>query len=264
MKRPFVIAILCATPLLLCAQLATAQPVAVRQPEGVVHGFLLLRSLDGAILAEGELNQTSAGNRVTSRLTFHFKDGSLHEETAVYSQQPRFKVITTHLVQKGPSFPKPMDFVVDASRGTATVRYQDDDGKPKVESERLKFQPDLANGLMMTVVKNLDPKVKETTVSMVAATPKPRLVKVVISPEGEDSFIVAGNTHKATRYVLKPELGGITGFIAPIIGKQPPDALIWILRGDAPAFLKSESTFYVGGPVWRIELTSPTWQAQAK
>jgi hypothetical protein len=264
MTSPSSVVFLCAAQLLLYSQIATAQPVAVRQPEGVVHGFLLLRSLEGTILAEGELNQTSAGNRVTSRLTFHFKDGSLHEETAVYTQRPRFKVINTHLVQKGPSFPKPMDFVVDAARGTATVRYQDDDGKPKVESEHLKLQPDLANGLMMTVVKNLDPKIKETTVSMVAATPKPRLVKVVISPEGEDSFIVGGNTHKATRYVLKPELGGITGFIAPIIGKQPPDALIWILRGDAPAFLKSESTFYVGGPVWRIELTSPAWPAPGK
>jgi len=253
------LALLCAVQLLFCHCIASAQSVVVRNAEGVVHGFLLLRALDGTTIAEGELNQTSVADRVTSRLTFHFKDGSLHEETAVYSQRQRFKLIRSHLVQKGPSFPTPMDFVVDVARSTATARYQDDDGKQKVESEHLKAQPDLANGLIMTLVKNLDPKVKETTVSMVAATPKPRLVKVVISAEGEDAFTVGGNTHRATRYVLKPELGGIAGIVAPIIGKQPPDALIWILRGDAPAFLKAENTFYVGGPVWRIELTSPAW-----
>jgi len=252
------VALLCAVQLLVCHRTAMAQPVAVRHAEGVVHGFLLLRALDGTILAEGELNQTSAGDRVTSRVTFHFKDGSLHDETAVYSQRQRFRLVRSHLVQKGPSFPTPMDFVVDVARSTATARYQDD-GKEKVASERLKTQPDLANGLVMTMVKNLDPKVRETVVSMVVATPKPRLVKVVISAEAEDTFTVGGNTHRATRYVLKPELGGIAGIVAPIIGKQPPDALIWILRGDVPAFLKAENTFYVGGPVWRIELTSPAW-----
>jgi len=31
-----------------------------------------------------------------------------------------------------------------------------------------------------------------------------------------------------------------------------------------PAFVKSEQPFYMGGPLWRIELVSPVWpHAQA-
>ena len=44
-----------------------------------------------------------------------------------------------------------------------------------------------------------------------------------------------------------------------MIGKQPPDTHIWILGGDAPAFIKSETLAFAGGPIWRIELTAPTW-----
>ena len=33
---------------------------------------------------------------------FHFKDGSTHDEEAVFSQQQDFRLIRDHLVQKGP------------------------------------------------------------------------------------------------------------------------------------------------------------------
>ena len=41
-------------------------------------------------------------------------------------------------------------------------------------------------------------------------------------------------------------------------GKGMP-GFVWILEGEAPAFVKSEGPLYFGGPVWRIELTSPVW-----
>jgi hypothetical protein len=59
--------------------------------------------------------------------------------------------------------------------------------------------------------------------------------------------------------VIKVDVGGFGGLIAPLIGKQPPDSHVWILGGDAPAFVRAEQALYVGGPVWRIELTSPAW-----
>ena len=77
--------------LLACAALLRpamlpAEPVAVKNAEGLVHGFLVLRSTDGKILASGDLIQVARGDRVTTRLVFHFKDGSIHDETAVHSQ----------------------------------------------------------------------------------------------------------------------------------------------------------------------------------
>jgi hypothetical protein len=58
---------------------------------------------------------------------------------------------------------------------------------------------------------------------------------------------------------MNVEIGGISGVLALIFGKQPPDSHVWILGGEAPAFVKSEQPLYLGGPFWRIQLVSPVW-----
>jgi hypothetical protein len=100
-------------------------------------------------------------------------------------------------------------------------------------------------------------------VSFIAATPKPRLVKLAISNAGQDKFSTGGSSRTGTHYVLKVEIGGLSGLIAPLVGKEPPDSHVWILGGEAPAFVKSEQPLFFGGPVWRIELVSPVWPAPA-
>jgi len=40
------------------------------------------------------------------------------------------------------------------------------------------------------------------------------------------------------------------------MGKQPADTHVWVLGGEAPAFVKAEGPLYVGGPIWRIQLAS--------
>lgn len=248
--------------ILLSSSLSPAQ-VTVRHPEGSLLGFLMLRSNDGVVLATGELNQTVKGNRVTAHTSFHFKDGSLQEETAVYSQQRVFRLITDHLVQKGPSFPHPVDILIDAVHGMATIRPISGGDKDGVKTEKFKSAPDLANGMLATVVKNLDPK-GVTTLSMLLATPKPRVVKLHISSAGEDTFTVGGAPHKAHRFVAKIELGGLTGAVAPFIGKEPPDLNFWIYDGVASAFLRSQGPLFADGPIWTIEVASPVWPDSGK
>jgi hypothetical protein len=133
------------------------------------------------------------------------------------------------------------------------------DGKQKEVSERMELPPDVANGIVPTLLKNIQPTASRTTVSMVAATPKPRLVKLAIIPQGEEPFSVGGFSRKAMHYVLKVEIGGAAGIVAPLVGKQPPDVHIWILGAEAPVFLKEEGPLYEGGPIWRIEQVSPVW-----
>lgn len=236
---------------------AAGEPVSVRHAEGLVHGFLVLHSLDGTILAHGDLIQTSRGSRVTSRLVFHFKDGSVQDETAVFTQSGRFRLLTDRLIQRGPSFPHPQEVSIDAVAGRVTVKHRDNDGAEKVIDERMPLPDDLANGLVLTLVKNIAPDAAASTVSMVVATPKPRLVKLVLSRAGEDRFAVGGGSYKVTRFAAHIEIGGIAGVAAKLLGKQPPDASVWILEGEAPGFVKSESVFFQDGPLWQIELASP-------
>ncbi len=89
-----------------------ASPVAVRFPEGMTHGFLLVRSLVGEIIGQGEMTQVvKEGDLVESRLVFRFKDGFLHDEKVAFSQQRVFTLISYRLLQHGPSFPDPIEIV---------------------------------------------------------------------------------------------------------------------------------------------------------
>jgi hypothetical protein len=241
----------------------TASPVAVRYKVGLLHGFLVLSTLDGTPIAEGDLTQVPHGDRITSRLTFRFKDGSQQEETTVFSQRDYFHLVSYHLVQKGPAFPHPTDVSIAASTGQVTVHYTDNDGKQKVADEHLPLPPDLANGFVPTLLENIRPDAPQIEVPMVVATPKPRLVKLVITPQGTEPFSLAGFGREATHYVVKVDVGGVAGAVAPIIGKQPPDTHIWILGGEAPVFVKSEILSYMGGPMWRIEQVAPVWPRSA-
>jgi hypothetical protein len=244
---------------LLWTGVPSAEPVAVRYVEGLVHGLLSLRSPQGGLLAYGDLIQDARADRVTSRLVYHFTDGSLQDETAVFSQRGHFQLSSDHLVQKGPAFEHPLDMTIDRPAGHVVVHYKNDHGEEKVEDEHMDLPPDLANGLIIILLKNVRRDTLPTSVSLVAATPKPRLVKVAIAVAGTEPFTVAGSTRTATHYVLKIDIGGIAGLFAPLVGKQPPDSHVWILEGKAPAFVRSQAPTFLGGPVWQTDLVSPVW-----
>jgi hypothetical protein len=238
-----------------------AEPVAVKYTEGLVHGFLVLRTLEGTPIADGDLTQVAHGGRITSHLVFHFRDGSIDDETAVFTQRGHFQLVSHHLVQKGPSFKRAIETTLNTSKSQLTVRYTDDDGKEKVLDPEVKVPDDLANGLVFTLLKNLDLNATRSyTVSYMVATPKPRFVKFVITPQGEDPFSIGASARKANHFAIKVDIGGAAGLVAPILGKQPPDIHVWVSQGEAPTFVKSEQPLYEGGPVWRIELATPNRQ----
>jgi hypothetical protein len=239
-----------------------AADVPVRYREGRIHGFLVLRDLNDHVLASGTSTQYTRGNQVTNELAFRFKDGSTYQETVVFSQSGTFQLLTYALVRKGPAFSGNLAMSVTRSTGEVTVRYSDK-GKEKTITERLDLPTDLANGMVTTLLGDVVTPESKTKLSMLVATPKPRLVKLEISHAGEDSFTVGGSPGKATHYAIKVEIGGISGLVAPIVGKQPPDTHVWMVGGKAPGFLKSEGPLFQDSPVWRIELASPVWPKES-
>jgi hypothetical protein len=252
---------LCLTTVLLFTlqPSSRAEPVAVRHVEGTLHGFLSLRTTDGHLVAAGDLIQTVRGGRVTAHLIFHFKDGSLDDETTVFSQRRTFQLISDHHIQKGPFFPHPMDLTIDARSGQVTLRSTSKDGKPEVTTDHIDLPPDLANGMVSMLVRNLPPQAVEANLTMLIAAPKPRVVKLVITPRAEDPFTQGGFPRKASHFDIKFQLGGVAGVVAPLIGKQPPDVQLWILGGEAPTFVREEGITYESGPTLIMELHAPEW-----
>jgi hypothetical protein len=234
-----------------------AESVAVRYREGVSHGFLVLRTPDGKAIADGDLTQIAEGDRVTNKMSFKFLDGSFFEETTIFSQRGTFRLLKDQVIQKGPQFKPPMETSIDAATGQVTVRYTDEHGKEKVLTERLELPPDVANGILFTLLKDIEPKVPQTTVSYVAVTPKPRLVHLELIPQNQEPFSIGSYSHKAFRYLVKVKIGGVAGLIAPLVGKKPPDMQAWVLAEAAPAFVRFDGPLYGNGPMWRMELAIP-------
>lgn len=207
--------------------------------------------------------QVVHGDRVRSRLTFRFRDGSLDDETTVYTQRGTFRLLSDRHVQRGPSFPKPFDCSV-SSNGDVTMRkLATAPGQPgeAPTTQHLDLPPDLANGLVLAILVNLRPSTPETRLSFYAPFGKGRIVHLSITPGEATPFSLAGTPRKAIDYRLHVDLGGVAAVVAPLIGKQPSDWHVWVLDGEAPAIVKIEAPLYEGGPLWRIELTNPVWPA---
>lgn len=241
-----------ALAVLLTASLpALAQPVSVRFAEGVARGFPVLRGPGGERLAHGDLVQVPRGDRIESRMVFHFRDGSVYDEQVVFSQNGVFTLHAYPLVQRGPSFPESLEARVDRDTGRYHVRHRADPDSPEdVLEGRIDLPHDVYNGLLTTLIKNLEPGAS-ARVKIVAFTPTPRLVTMLLAPAAEESVTVGDVVLPATRYRLEPQLGLLASFLISDV----PVARCWIVGGEAPAFLRFEGPLFFMGPVWRIELS---------
>lgn len=242
---------------LLRATALHASPVPVRFHQGSAHVFLSLTNLDGKSLAFGDFSQTEHAGRLTAHLVFHFHDGSVDEETTTFTQRGTFHLLRDHHVQRGPSFPHPIDMLIDVPTGEVTSRTPDGNGNGKTIAEHLDLPPDLSNGLVLTLLLNVSPTVPVTELSLLAPGPKPRLVHLAITPVGNDPFTVAGSHRTSTHFLGRIEIGGLAGIMAPIVGKQPKDIHMWVYEGDAPAMVKLQGQMYEDGPVWCVGISGP-------
>jgi hypothetical protein len=244
---------------LVCSP-ADAAPVAVRFPEGVTHGFLLVRSLVGEIIGQGEMTQVvKPGDLVESQLVFRFKDGSLHDEKVAFSQQRVFTMISYRLVQRGPSFPDQIDVSIDRGTAEYTVRSKaGEDGKEEVLTGEFDLPKDAYNGMLIMVLKNLQRDTDET-VSYLVFTPGPEAIKLELLLVGEHTVRIGDLSRQALQYVFRPDIGMIRKFFGKFLGKLPADFHYdcWILADEVPSFVQFEGPLQLMGPIVRIELVSP-------
>ncbi len=239
------------------------EPVPVHHLQGTSHAFLVLRAENSAILGYGELLQIVHGSRVNSRLTYHFRDGSIDDDATVFSQGTAYHLISDHHIQHGPFFSKNSDVLVEES-GNVTIRTIDKDGKEKVETNHIDLPPNLSNGFTGTMLLSASPKAGPFKLGLVAPIGKGRLIQISVEVAGEEPFSpVLGVRRKATVFRVHPELGGVVGVIAPVIGQQPKDVFIWILEGEVPGLVREIGPLEQGGPVVSVEPGGATYPSAA-
>ena len=239
---------------------APAERIPVKHIQRPMHQFMLTRSEAGKVIARGEFSQVVLGDEVTMRLTYHFVDGSIDDETTTYRQQDTFRLVRNHHIEQGPFFVKSVDFSVEAATGIATSRTAGKNGKIHVESEHINLPDDVANGFVGTLLLNVTHNTTPFRVGMLAPVGGGRLIRLLISPEGEQPFHTTGQTLKATVFRIHPELGGIVGVIAQLIGLQPKDVMVWVVEGEEPAVVRIVGQLGGYGPVVSSELEGTSFE----
>jgi hypothetical protein len=237
------------------AQATTPVGVAVRFPEGAVHGFLELHTDSGKFLATGDLMQVPHSGAIESRMTFHFSDASLFDETVIFTQRGTFALQSYHLVQHGPAYEADLDALISADGAYHVVSTSHKDGKSKSYDGTLKMPSDVSNGLPIVLLKNLAAHDSQT-VHLVAFTPAPRMIELKLTPVAAHTIGNGARGESAVEFDLKPVVGGLAGFFGKLLGKIPPDSHVWIVTQGAPMFARFEGPLYMG-PVWRIDLALP-------
>ena len=237
-----------------------AAVVRVRTPEGSAHGFLVLRGTKAEILAQGDWWQIPSGERLEVHLRFRFTDGSVSHETFLLTQRHVWTLVSYRSVQQGPSFPRDLDAHVDRETGRYMVQTHDrQKGARKVDEGTIELPEDVYGfGMLALLLKNLEPG-EAITAHALAFTPKPRVLKLAVTPDGEENVTIHGLGRKTQRYRAKAELGGALGAVASVANKQPPPLRIWMAGEPIATFVRFDGPFYPDGPIWRVQLAAPHW-----
>ncbi len=240
------------------AQRAGGDAIPVHFAEGTVHGFLELRTEAGEFLAHGDLLQVPRNGGIDSRMTFRFVEGSSLEETVDFTQHSTFEMQSYHLVERGPAFSDDLDATLARSGVYSVKAKSHKTGEEKVYNGTLGMPADVYDGMIVVIAKNLAPN-EVKTVHLVAFTPEPRMIQLDFVPAAPAKVPFGKSSETAMQFTVKPRLGGLTGFFARVLGKIPPDSHVWIVSDEVPTFARFLGPLFTG-PVWRIDLTAPTWK----
>lgn len=243
----------------LCCPPAHGEQITVRHVQLPMHRFMVARSESGQIIANVEFSQAVQSDQVTMHVIYRFVDGSIDDEETTYTQQGTFRLVRNHHIQKGPFFTKPVDFMVEAATGMVTSRTIEKNGKMHVESKHINLPDDLANGFVGTLLLNVPHNTAPFRVGMLAPVGGGRLVRLLISPEEEQTVQLSGRSLKATVFRVHPELGGIVSVIARLLGLQPKDVKVWVLEGEEPAVAVVVGQLGGSGPVVSADLVGTSF-----
>lgn len=237
---------------------ASADPAAapVRFIEGTVHGFLELHTATGTLLAHGDLVQRVTDDGIESRMVFHFPT-STFEERVTFTQDSVFRMRDYHLVQRGPAFAEDLDVSLSGSGAYVIRTASHADSSEKRYAGTLELPPDVYNGMVIILAKNLPPG-GDRTVHIVAFTPTPRIIELELVAADTGHVLLGTHQETVTHVLVKPELGAILRLFAILKGQSPPNSDAWIVTDEVPAFVRFQGPLD-SGPVWRIDLASPTW-----
>jgi hypothetical protein len=229
------------------------QPIKPLHVFGMLHGFPSMSDTTGQVIADGELTQERAGDRVRVRIRWAFADGREVEEHDEFQvdkilAQTRFSFVETRRQSEL------RRFEVDFSAGTARAMTRNEKGEVQREESKMELPAGRSfagYGTALAVGElSLSPGGKDR-ITFVAFTPKPRAVTLDVTREQTERFAVAGRSTLTDRYTLHPEIP----FPANVF-VSARDAHLWFTHTPPPVLVRAEQNLAAkDDPVVVIDVT---------
>jgi hypothetical protein len=227
------------SPLILALLLAAAavQPIPIRFPLGTLHGFPSMSDAQGRVIADGEMMQQVAGEKVVVHIQWLFADGLRADERDEFragttlSQEQYAWVETRGGVEQ-------RRFEVDFSTGKASASVRDGKGRVKHQEQRLQLPAGRSFGgfgaaIAVSQLALASGGTAEFT--FVAFTPAPHAITLLVRREGEEEVVVTGRSVTCDRFRLHPRIPFPINLFA-----GAKDAQLWLTHAGPPGVIRAE------------------------
>ncbi len=229
------------------------QPIKPHHVFGTLHGFPSMSDTTGQVIADGELTQERAGDRLRVRIRWDFADGREVEE------RDEFQVAPT-LAQRQFSYVETRKetelrrFEIDFTTGKARSVTRNEKGEVEREESEMKLPAGRSfagYGTALAVGElSLEPGA-EGRITFVAFTPKPRDVTVKVTRDRTERVSVAGRAILTDRYTIRAEIPFPVNLFV-----NARDAHLWFTHTPPPALVRAEQNLAAkDDPVVVIDVT---------
>jgi hypothetical protein len=208
----------------------------------------------GHVIADGELTQKRAGNRLVVHVVFRFKDGRTITEDDALSLAPELAQESFRWVERRGK-KETRRFQVDFKTGKAHVAKLEK-GERKTWDETLKLERGKAfagysTALAVSQLRDrLASKDDVAVLTFIAFTPDPRTVDLEVSRQQGARVPAAGRELQADLYTLHPKIPFPVNIFA-----HAKDAHLWLTHSSPPALLRAEQNLVEkDDPMVRIDV----------
>lgn len=253
MVTTLLVAVMLVAPAPSAAARESGDPIQLAWMEGDMAGMTPILSSDGnKQIGFVEYHQRRRGDRLEAVRVARFADGSSDEDQVEARVGKTLEALRGRSIIRDKRGTPTVDIKIDVEKGRITGFSGV--GKDREEyDEKVELPPGTYWGpLIFIVVKNFeqnssDGKLVFTTV---APTPKPRVIDMELTREGNGVVTRPGGKLDVVRFAMKPTINWL---VDPIIQRIAPETRFFVAPGEPPALARYEGPRNYAGQEIRLE-----------
>jgi hypothetical protein len=240
-------------PLSAAAGRESGDPIGLKWTEGDVAGMTPILSPDGSkTIGFIEYHQNRRGDRLFATRVARFSDGSSDEDSVEARVGKTLEALRGRSIIRDKKGTPIVDITIDVRAGRITG-FSGVGKDRETYDETVELPPGTYWGpLIFIVVKNFEQNSTDGRLVFrtVAPTPKPRVIDLELTREGETVVTRPGGQLDVVRFSMKPTINFL---IDPIVQRIAPETRFFVKPGKPPALARYEGPRNYAGQEIRLE-----------